>query len=84
MSGTIVLLNDSLQFENAPLPFATNALSQKISLETVEIDYGKHQQGSIDNLNRLKANARKCNKKDYLLNKYSQYDGCSSVFRNCS
>ncbi len=38
-------------FKQAPLPYATNALEPSIDKQTMEIHYGKHHKGYVDNLN---------------------------------
>lgn len=50
----LVPLNKDGNFENPPLPYATNALDPVISQKTIETHYGKHQQGYINNLNKMK------------------------------
>lgn len=50
----LVPLNKEGNFENPPLPYATDALDPVISQKTIETHYGKHQQGYINTLNKLK------------------------------
>ena len=38
-------------FKQAPLPYATNALAPSIDQQTMQIHYGKHHKGYVDNLN---------------------------------
>lgn len=40
-------------FTLAPLPFALNSLAPLLSQTTLELHYGKHHQGYVDQLNRL-------------------------------
>lgn len=40
-------------FQLEPLPYETDALSPRLSKETVEFHYHKHHQGYVNNLNRL-------------------------------
>lgn len=42
------------RFELMTLPYATDALVPVISRQTVELHHGKHLQGYVNNLNRLK------------------------------
>lgn len=42
-----------MKFEKEKLPYATDALAPVISQQTVELHYGKHYHGYIDNLNKL-------------------------------
>jgi superoxide dismutase, Fe-Mn family len=45
-----------MAFEQAPLPFATNALEASgMKAETFEYHYGKHHKAYVDNLNKLVA-----------------------------
>ncbi len=39
------------EFKQAPLPYATSALAPSIDQQTMEIHYGKHHKGYVDNLN---------------------------------
>lgn len=40
------------EFKQAPLPYATNALEPSIDQQTMQIHYGKHHKGYVDNLNK--------------------------------
>ncbi|RYY78965.1 MAG: superoxide dismutase [Moraxellaceae bacterium] len=40
------------EFKQAPLPYATSALEPSIDKQTMEIHYGKHHKGYVDNLNK--------------------------------
>ncbi|MEG1722708.1 MAG: superoxide dismutase [Bacteroidales bacterium] len=50
----LVPLNENNEFVNPPLPYAQNALEPVISEKTIATHYGKHQQGYINTLNKLK------------------------------
>ena len=39
------------EFKQAPLPYATSALAPSIDQQTMQIHYGKHHKGYVDNLN---------------------------------
>ena len=39
------------EFKQAPLPYATDALEPSIDQQTMQIHYGKHHKGYVDNLN---------------------------------
>lgn len=42
-----------MTFEKEKLPYATDALAPVIGQQTIELHYGKHYQGYINNLNKL-------------------------------
>ena len=44
---------ETMKFEKVALPYATDALAPVIGKETIELHYGKHHQGYVDNLNKL-------------------------------
>lgn len=52
---TTVTRNAAGQFVLPPMPYAADALVPVIGVETMNLHYGKHFQGYIDNLNRLVA-----------------------------
>ncbi|MEG1587428.1 MAG: superoxide dismutase [Bacteroidales bacterium] len=52
--GTAIPQNEAKEFVNPPLPYELNALDPVISEKTLSTHYGKHQQGYINNLNKLK------------------------------
>lgn len=52
--GTLIPQNEAKEFVNPPLPYEQNALEPVISEKTIATHYGKHQQGYINTLNKLK------------------------------
>lgn len=52
---TTVKRNAAGQFVLPPMPYAADALAPVIGVETMNLHYGKHFRGYIDNLNRLVA-----------------------------
>lgn len=44
---------ENMKFEKVALPYATDALAPVIGKQTIELHYGKHHQGYVDNLNKL-------------------------------
>jgi Fe-Mn family superoxide dismutase len=45
--------SNNMKFELIKLPYATDALEPVISKQTIELHYGKHLQGYVNNLNNL-------------------------------
>jgi Fe-Mn family superoxide dismutase len=45
--------DNNMKFELIKLPYATDALEPVISKQTIELHYGKHLQGYVNNLNNL-------------------------------
>lgn len=50
--GPAAAAQPSAAFELAPLPYAADALEPVIDAETMNIHYGRHHKGYVDNLNR--------------------------------
>ena len=44
---------ETMKFEKVALPYETDALAPVIGKQTMELHYGKHYQGYVDNLNKL-------------------------------
>ena len=44
---------ETMKFEKVALPYATDALAPVIGKQTIELHYGVHHQGYVNNLNKL-------------------------------
>lgn len=84
--GTTTLFSQSKKgVEIPPLPYATDALVPKMSKTTVELHWGKHVQGYVNNLNNLIVNTPFANQTLEHIVKYSSgviYNNAAQIWNH--